>query len=65
MHDVTLMIMQGLELTRDCFIQQCRLVDANANVSTLRSAQLPFPFKWADILDGLIYATQETAHDRY
>ncbi|KAG1891826.1 uncharacterized protein F5891DRAFT_1197331 [Suillus fuscotomentosus] len=65
MKDVTLMVMKGLELTRDCFVEQCRLADRDASVSNLRSAQLPLPFKWEDIVDGLTYATQATAHARY
>lgn len=65
MKDVTLLIMQGLNLTKDCFIEQYCLVDRDTSISTFHSAQLLSPFKWADILDGLIYATQATTHDRY
>ncbi|KIK40329.1 hypothetical protein CY34DRAFT_107813 [Suillus luteus UH-Slu-Lm8-n1] len=65
MDDVTLMIMQGLSLTRDCFVEQCRRADQSANVSALRAAQFHLPFKWADVLDGLTYAMHATAHDRY
>ncbi|KAG2045875.1 hypothetical protein BDR06DRAFT_977896, partial [Suillus hirtellus] len=65
MDDVTLMITQGLSLTRDCFVEQCRRADPGANVSALRAAQFHLPFKWADVLDGLTYAMNETAHNRY
>ncbi|KAG1769913.1 hypothetical protein EV702DRAFT_1202692 [Suillus placidus] len=65
MDNVTLMIIQGLSRTRDCFVDQCRRADPNANVSALRAAQFDLPFKWADVLDGLTYAMHATAHDRY
>ncbi|KAG1778090.1 hypothetical protein EV702DRAFT_1196507 [Suillus placidus] len=65
MDNVTLMIIQGLSRTRDCFVDQCRRADPNTNVSALRTAQFDLPFKWADVLDGLTYAMHATAHDRY
>jgi hypothetical protein len=57
MHDVTMMILKGLELTRFCFIEQCCRVDRNASVSTLRLAQLPIPFERTRTYKGLFYRT--------
>jgi hypothetical protein len=65
MDDVTLMIEQGLSLTRDCYVEQCRRANPRASVSALRAAQFQLPFEWADVLDGVTYAMHSTAHDRY